>query len=53
LNVYAPHGFSDLAARRVRPDPGPATREVYETKTARWTREWPTLLVEPWPDGVP
>jgi hypothetical protein len=39
FEVYAPHGFSDLAARRVRPNPGPATREVDETKTARWTRE--------------
>lgn len=53
FEVHAPHGFADLAAGRVRPNPGPATREVYETKTARWTREWPTLIVEPWPDGVP
>lgn len=53
FEVYAPHGFADLAAGRVRPNPGPATREVYETKTARWHTEWPCLLVEPWPTGVP
>ncbi len=53
FEVYAPHGFADLASRRVRPNPGPATCEVYETKTARWRTEWPSLTVEPWPDGVP
>jgi len=53
FEVYAPHGFADLVSRRVRPNPGPATCEVYETKTARWRTEWPSLTVEPWPDGVP
>jgi len=53
FEVYAPHGFTDLATGRVRPNPGPATREVYETKTTRWRTEWPTLQIDPWPDGVP
>jgi len=53
LEVHAPHGFADLVAQRIRPNPGPATREVYESKTARWLTEWPSLKVDPWPDGVP
>ncbi|MET7436761.1 hypothetical protein ABZS63_03110, partial [Streptomyces sp. NPDC005568] len=33
----------------VRPNPVLAPREVYETKTARWRREWPELTVLDWP----
>jgi uncharacterized protein len=49
LDVYAPYGFTDLFALRTRPNPVLATREVYEAKTARWRREWPDLVVIPWP----
>ncbi|MHB8247069.1 MAG: nucleotidyltransferase family protein [Acidimicrobiales bacterium] len=49
IEVYAPHGYDDLFAQRVRPNPVLATREVYEAKTARWLAEWPRLSVEPWP----
>ena len=47
--VYAPHGFEDLFAGIVRPNPRVPMRHVYEAKAARWTREWPNLTVLPWP----
>ncbi len=50
VRVYAPHGFHDLFALLVRPNPVLAPREVYETKTARWVEEWPALTILPWPD---
>lgn len=46
---YAPHGYADLFAKRVRPNPRLAPREVYETKARRWQQEWPSLVVDPWP----
>ena len=49
LRVYAPHGFHDLFALIVRPNPVLAPREVYEAKTARWREEWPSLTILPWP----
>jgi hypothetical protein len=50
LDVYAPHGYDDLFNQRVRPNPVLAPRDVYERKAARWAREWPGLIVEPWPE---
>lgn len=50
LDVYAPHGYDDLFDQRVRPNPVLAPRDVYERKAARWAREWPRLIVEPWPE---
>jgi uncharacterized protein len=47
--VYAPHGYTDLIAMHVRPNPVLAPRHVYETKAARWRSEWPRLRVDPWP----
>ena len=47
--IYAPHGLSDVFNLVVRPNPILAPREVYQTKTARWRREWPELTVLPWP----
>lgn len=47
--IYAPHGYDDLAGGIVRPNPLLPMRHVYESKTARWTTEWPTLTVIPWP----
>lgn len=46
---YAPHGYADLFAMRVRPNPRLAPREVYEAKALRWRQEWPGLVVDPWP----
>lgn len=48
--IYAPHGFDDLFARRIVPNPVLAPREVYEAKTKRWQKEWPSLTVQPWPN---
>jgi hypothetical protein len=46
---YAPNGYADLFAMRVRPNPRLAPREVYEAKALRWRQEWPGLVVDPWP----
>jgi uncharacterized protein len=47
--IYAPHGLADVFNLVVRPNPVLAPRHVYEAKTARWRRQWPTLSVLPWP----
>jgi hypothetical protein len=47
--VYAPHGLSDVFNLVVRPNPVLAPRSVYQAKTARWRRQWPSLTVLPWP----
>ena len=52
LLTHAPHGYADLFARRLRPNPVLAPRHVYEAKAARWAQQWPDLHVEPWPDAV-
>jgi uncharacterized protein len=49
LRIYAPHGFADVFNLVARPNPVLAPRQVYETKTARWRRQWPGLTVLPWP----
>jgi hypothetical protein len=49
FEVYAPYGFADVFAQRVRPNPVLAPRSVYDGKAARWLREWPGLSVDPWP----
>ncbi|HEX3815699.1 MAG TPA: nucleotidyltransferase family protein [Mycobacteriales bacterium] len=49
IETYAPYGFTDLFAFRMRPNPGLAPRHVYDSKAARWSREWPRLTVLPWP----
>jgi hypothetical protein len=44
--VYAPHGFDDIADMIVRPNPGPNfSAENYEKKAARWKKLWPELTV--------
>jgi uncharacterized protein len=49
LRIYAPYGLSDVFNLVVRPNPVLAPRHVYQTKTARWRRQWPGLTVLPWP----
>lgn len=45
--IYAPHGLADVFNLVVRPNPILAPREVYQAKTARWQRQWPSLTVLP------
>jgi len=47
--IYAPHGLADVFNLVVRPNPVLAPRRVYRAKTARWQRQWPSLIVLPWP----
>ena len=48
LRVHTAYGVDDLLALIVRPNRVLAPREVYEAKAARWSQEWPQLLVLPW-----
>jgi uncharacterized protein len=48
--IYAPHGLADVFNLVARPNPVLAPRHVYETKTARWRQQWPSLTVLPWPE---
>jgi hypothetical protein len=44
--VYAPHGFDDVAGMIVRPNPGPNFSAAnYQAKAARWKKLWPELTV--------
>jgi hypothetical protein len=51
LRVYAPHGYADLFAMVLRPNPRLAPQSVYEAKAARWLTEWPQLTALPWEHG--
>ena len=48
LQVYAPHGFSDLFAMRLRPNTAYPLDEVYAAKAARYVSAWPSLRVLLW-----
>ena len=51
LSVHATHGFTDLFALVLRPNPlTVAPRSVYDTKAERWMRVWPQLTKLPWPE---
>lgn len=44
--VYAPHGFDDVAALIARPNPGPNFSVAnYAAKAARWKALWPEITV--------
>jgi hypothetical protein len=46
FDVYAPHGFDDIAAMIVRPNPGPNFSAAnYAAKTKRWKSLWPEITV--------
>ncbi len=47
-DVYAPHGFDDVAQMIVRPNPSANFSAVnYERKAARWKKLWPEITVLP------
>lgn len=48
--IYAPYGFADMFNLVVRPNPILAPRHVYQAKVTRWSRQWPSLTVMPWPE---
>jgi hypothetical protein len=46
FDVYAPHGFGDVAGLIARPNPGPNFSAAnYAAKAARWKALWPELTV--------
>ncbi|WP_084169652.1 nucleotidyltransferase family protein [Paraburkholderia ferrariae] len=48
FEVYAPFGLQDLFDGHLRPNRRLPIPHVYLEKTARWQREWPHLVREPW-----
>ncbi len=45
-DIYAPHGFDEIAGMIVRPNPGPNFSAAnYAAKAARWKGLWPELTV--------
>jgi hypothetical protein len=51
--VYAPHGYDDVAGLIVRPNPGPNFSAAnYAAKAKRWKALWPEITVLP-ADAVP
>ncbi len=45
-DVYAPHGFDDVANLVARPNPGPNFSAAnYAAKVARWKSLWPEITV--------
>jgi hypothetical protein len=48
LKVCAPFGLGDLLSLTVRPNKSLVSREVYESKVARWISLWPDLTVIAW-----
>jgi hypothetical protein len=47
-DVYAPHGFDDIAGLIVRPNPGANFSAAnYAAKAARWKGLWPEITVLP------
>ena len=51
--VYAPHGFDDIADMIVRPNPGPNfSAASYEAKAARWKMRWPEITVLAAGEGI-
>jgi hypothetical protein len=45
-DVYAPHGFDDVARLIVRPNPGASFSAAnYAAKAARWKALWPEIMV--------
>jgi len=46
FDVYAPHGFGDIAAKVVRPNKTANFQAArYREKAARWKALWPSLTV--------
>ena len=46
FEVYAPHGFDDVAGLIARPNPGPNFSAAnYAVKVARWKALWPEITV--------
>jgi hypothetical protein len=46
--VYAPHGYDDIAGLIVRPNPGPNFSAAnYAAKAKRWKALWPEITVLP------
>jgi len=48
LEIFAPHGLTDLFGLVVRANKIQITKAVYEKKCRRWKKAWPKLTIIPW-----
>jgi uncharacterized protein len=48
--IYTTFGLTDLFEGIVRANRRQITRDIYQTKLARWLRYWPDLTIIPWED---
>jgi len=48
LEIFAPHGLTDLFGLVVRANKVQITRDVFEEKCRRWKKVWPKLSIIPW-----
>lgn len=48
IEIFAPHGLTDLLSQTVRANKIQITREIYEKKCKRWKNVWPKLTIVPW-----
>lgn len=48
MELYAPHGLTDLLGEVARPNRVQITKERYLEKTSRWKEVWPRLTIAPW-----
>jgi hypothetical protein len=48
IEVFAPHGLTDLFSFRIRPNRFCDNRQTHDKKAARAMSLWPELSVEPW-----
>lgn len=53
LEIFAPHGLSDVLSFTVRPNRNPPAQRVnYEKKALQWRERWPNLIILPWQEDV-
>ncbi|MDF2871150.1 MAG: hypothetical protein K0R05_2725 [Anaerocolumna sp.] len=48
LKIYAPFGLGDMFQQVVIANKLRITREIYESKTKKWSQKWDTLKIIPW-----
>lgn len=48
MEIFAPHGLTDLLGLIVRANKIQIAKQVYENKCKRWKKVWPKLTIIPW-----
>ncbi len=50
--IYAPFGVKDIFGMRIKANTRQITEEIYMSKVKKWTKKWPKLSFEPWPETI-